>query len=387
MRALTLAICLMPGGALAQASPEALLRDLLSGDRVEAAMFAPVFLNEVPLADLRDVLNRVRQTVGPVTGIEMRGDRARILTDTHAISARIGLTPEGRIAMLFFEPPTPRGQDLDGALAALAESAPQVAWLVRRDGSVLSARAADTPVAVASAFKLGVLAVLAEDIDAGLRTWSDVVTFRDRHRSLPSGQLQILPDGAPLTLHTAAALMIAISDNTATDLLIDVLGRDRIAVRLGLPVLLTTREVFALTADPDAAARYLAAPVAERPAIARAAAGTLPEPSQAAAADMRAIGWDVSLTRLCDLMDAVGGLEVMALNPGPVPAEDWRRVAYKGGSLPGVLSFVAQLTDAEGQDTCVAAAFRSEGLIETERAAGAYRAVVEALRMQAGSAE
>ena len=40
------------------------------------------------------------------------------------------------------------------------------------------------------------------------------------------------PKGAPVTLHTLATLMISISDNTATDQLIAIVGRDAIAEEL-----------------------------------------------------------------------------------------------------------------------------------------------------------
>ncbi|TGD67441.1 hypothetical protein EYC08_01910 [Tabrizicola sp. WMC-M-20] len=81
---------------------------------------------------------------------------------------------------------------------------------------------------------------------AGQRDWADVVRLDSHHISLPSGLMQDWPVGSSVTLHTAALLMIAESDNTATDLLIDLLGRDRIAARLGLATqdLLTTREIL-----------------------------------------------------------------------------------------------------------------------------------------------
>ncbi|TGD44549.1 hypothetical protein EEB11_02875 [Pseudotabrizicola sediminis] len=79
---------------------------------------------------------------------------------------------------------------------------------------------------------------------AGQRDWADVVRLDSHNTSLPSGLMQDWPVGSSVTLHTATLLMIAESDNTATDLLIDLLGRDRIAARLGLATqdLLTTRE-------------------------------------------------------------------------------------------------------------------------------------------------
>src|SRR5690606_39753601 len=44
--------------------------------------------------------------------------------------------------------------------------------------------------------------------------------------SLPTGILQEWPVGTPMTIQSLATLMISISDNTATDVLLRVAGRD-----------------------------------------------------------------------------------------------------------------------------------------------------------------
>ncbi|HSJ77555.1 MAG TPA: serine hydrolase, partial [Erythrobacter sp.] len=101
------------------------------------------------------------------------------------------------------------------------------AWFGPLDGGTPAISiGADTPLALGSTFKLYVLAALAEDVKAGRRKWTDVVPLTEK--SYPSGQLQNWPQGSPVTLHTLASLMISISDNTATDELIMVLGRDRV---------------------------------------------------------------------------------------------------------------------------------------------------------------
>ena len=76
-----------------------------------------------------------------------------------------------------------------------------------------------------SAFKLGVLKALKEQIAGGRHSWDEVAELTAPDLSLPSGIIQGWPMGAPLTLHSLAALMISISDNTATDVLMRVVGR------------------------------------------------------------------------------------------------------------------------------------------------------------------
>ncbi|MBV2360136.1 class A beta-lactamase-related serine hydrolase [Thalassococcus sp. CAU 1522] len=374
-----LALAAAPMVAQAQTA-EHVLRALLTRPP-EAAQFAPGFLDAVPIAQLVPVLSQITAAIGPVETITLRGDRATVLTATHRMQARIALDADGRVAMLFFEPPEPRVASLGGAEAVLAGLGDRVAWLAVRDGQVLSAQAADAALAVGSAFKLGVLAVLAGDIASGRRDWADVVRLEARHKSLPSGQLQDMPDGSPLTLHTAAALMISISDNSATDLLIDVLGRDRVAAQLGIDAtgFLTTREFLGLKADADARADWRAAPAVGKPAIAAQAAQDLPPLGAVLGAHDPGVEWYLSLTTLCTLIGAVADLPLMAINPGPLLLQDGTRAAYKGGSETGVLNFTGHLTDGTGRRTCVALTVNHAETIDESAAAGAFRAFVAAL--------
>ena len=138
---------------------------------------------------------------------------------------------------------------LEEALEAFRGLSGRVGLWVERDGRPVLALEEDTPLAVASAFKLLVLAALREEVEAGRRAWDEVVRLEEAWKSLPSGLLQGWPEGSPLTLHTLAALMISLSDNTATDALIALLGRERLeALSPRNRPFLTTREAFGLAA-------------------------------------------------------------------------------------------------------------------------------------------
>jgi hypothetical protein len=111
-------------------------------------------------------------------------------------------------------------------------------------------------------FKLFILAELDRQVRAGERRWSDVAPLS--RKSLPSGMLQDWPEGAPLTLHSLAALMISQSDNSASDTLLHLLGREKVeallpALGLRNPAanrpFLSTLEAFALKGDDDVLTR------------------------------------------------------------------------------------------------------------------------------------
>jgi len=90
----------------------------------------------------------------------------------------------------------------------------------------------------ASVIKLPLLVTLYEDAIAGRIDLSERVVYRDETKVAGSGVLQYLDEGLDPTLRDLAVLMMSVSDNTATDLLFDRVGKTRIEAtmdRLGLP--------------------------------------------------------------------------------------------------------------------------------------------------------
>jgi beta-lactamase class A len=127
----------------------------------------------------------------------------------------------------WFRPAQPEG-DIDAHVAAIKALPGRTSVLVLTDSKLVAAHDADIPLAVASAGKLAVLLALKNAVSDGRLSWEDVVTLDPKWRSLPSGQLQDWPDGTPLTIASLAHLMISVSDNTATDALIHLVGREAI---------------------------------------------------------------------------------------------------------------------------------------------------------------
>lgn len=76
----------------------------------------------------------------------------------------------------------------------------------------------------ASTVKIPVMIAVYRQIDAGRRSLDDVYALRAEDKTPGSGVLLHLHDGIPLTLNDLIYLMISISDNTATNVLIDMAG-------------------------------------------------------------------------------------------------------------------------------------------------------------------
>lgn len=247
------------------------------------------------------------------------------------------------------------------------------AWFAPLDGGApVISRNAEQRLALGSTFKLYVLAALAEDVKAGRRKWSDVVPLTQK--SYPSGKLQDWPKGAPVTLHTLASLMISISDNTATDQLIAVLGKERILKLMADSghsdpdannPFLTTKQLFILKAsdaqtiadwrngDPAKQAIIDVVQVAEEdPPLEQINAAFANGPK---ALDIEWFASPADLAKLFAHMRKTAdpeAFDIMAINPSATPAilANWDYIGFKGGSEPGVLNFTWLLTDKAGRD-------------------------------------
>ena len=76
----------------------------------------------------------------------------------------------------------------------------------------------------ASMIKLPVLVELLQAVDAGTVQMDQKVAIRPDLKGGGSGYLQYRPDNSKITLNECAQLMMTISDNTATNMIIDLLG-------------------------------------------------------------------------------------------------------------------------------------------------------------------
>lgn len=371
------AACLV-APAVQAAEPADVLARVYS-ELLVADMFNDFFVAQIPLPDLHKILMGLRAETGPLQEVRKpqgsAADEFEIITKTHVIPAKIALDGQGRIAGLFFAPPELRHVSRDYLDKAITALAGKVSVYGTRDGAVMIDENGSAPLAVASTFKIGVLAELAAQVAAGERAWSDVVTLQDHHRSLPSGIMQDWPVGAHVTLHTAATLMISISDNTATDLLLDLVGRDAVADRLGLDQVLSVREVFGLKGDIALRTAYIIASPEERPKIASVAAQTLPDMANVGPHN-KGVEWYIPAPRICDVMGDVAHLDMMKVSLGPLTPGRWADWAFKGGSEGGVLNLSAQVTDAQGRALCAVVTVNSNDAINEQDTARVLNAVL-----------
>lgn len=341
--------------------------------------FAEVFLGEVPAEQIPAVFDQLRPA-GPWRPVDVDEAGADAVIRLHDGSGEpwrmvISVDDDGAISALFFQPDT-------GATTAPAESWAEVNERLTgldADVSLLAARVGDDdtcepiteidsaePRPMASIFKLYVLGAVARAVDTGQARWDDQLTITADTRSLPSGELQNEPDGAQVSVAQAAAGMIAISDNTASDLLTDLVGRDAVETAMAqmghadparnVPFV-TTRDFFTIGWGPDDLRDdWQAADADER----RDLLGALPDGTLTVSArDVDDPAWTFGVDWFGSARDICAAL--VSLHDGEGPDADpadaqmlrtilghnrgvtidetaWPYVAYKGGSAPGVVT-------------------------------------------------
>lgn len=330
------------------------------------------------------------QVAGPDEGRSPQDRRASVVETKIGTEYTVDLLIDARglIRALLFQPYLVSATSWAEVDKAVKSVAPQVGLFV---GSVSGSSCAPVhtlnpaePLPLASASDLYVLDALAQAIAKGKVTWTERVAVTARTRSVPPGELQDLPNGARTTVQSAASKMISLNDNTATDMLINLVGRSAVEAalrgsgaaqpRLDEPFL-TTRELFALKAYnwPKLAQRYLGLPASKRVGFLSNTVDTVPISAVDKSAtswtkprDVSSLGWFASAEDICHVFAQLSSLAAHQAKVAPVSAilqaneaglglnsSQWASVWFKGGSEPGVLTLNYMATTTKGRSYVV----------------------------------
>ena len=304
-------------------SPQSVLARLFTTPQVQAEWFEPIMLNQYPLQRVQQDIAGMKEDFGAYQQVQPIGEcyaeaTSReehyfrycvyfVVFERGRVAVLISLSIHGQVSGLIFQP-APIG--LEATVEQLKTFPGRVNLLVLADDSELASFNADHPLTVDSASDLAVLAALRQQIIAGQRSWSNVVTLQAEWKTCPSSFLQNWPVGTHLTLETLAILMIAVKDNTATEALIHILGQE-------------TNETFT----------------------------QLNFKEHPTALDS---GHFFTPRELCKLMAQVADLPLMGIKSSPIlDPTDWEKVAYYDGSGLGMLSSTYQVVTQSGKTYCV----------------------------------
>ena len=127
-----------------------------------------------------------------------------------------------------------KGQSLDEQVKPLAGSFKGKVSLFAKnlDTGETYALNPDERVRTASTIKIAVMIEAFARVNEGKAKWTDEVVLTKEKKVSGSGILGELSDGLKLTLRDAVNLMMILSDNTATNLVLDVLTTDAVNARM-----------------------------------------------------------------------------------------------------------------------------------------------------------
>lgn len=341
----------------------------LSADDELEERFDASFFESLTVPELRTILEDLR-TAQAWTPTAYEGDdtQAKVSIESSAATyeMNVAVTGDGLMNGLFFGAPeterTPAAS-WDELRSQLEDAPFEVSLQVREVGAdepdILIGDSDSSPIG--SVIKLYVLGAVVDAVASGTLTWETPLTIDAEVRSLPTGELQDLPDGSTVTVLEAAQKMMAISDNTATDLLIRAVGKDAVSTALvdmghaspedNAP-LLTTREFFWLGwGDDDLRERWADADAADREALLAEVPAGVPD---AGSLDWSVAAWQSGVEWFATHDDVVRAhvalqeraassagapvRDILSANPGIAFGDEWTYVGFKGGSSMGALA-------------------------------------------------
>jgi beta-lactamase class A len=382
---------LSPAAARAKADPfDQRAQDLLLVLQQEAKpepLFSPSFLAQIPGEQITAIARKLReqngdpQALGAISRQTADSGSVEVIYRDSVVHFDMALEANApfRVIGLLAKSVSPRNDSnakLRDDFSKLAGSAGVVVTpLGKADTLPMLAINADQQFAVASSFKLWLLAEASRQVRSGKRKWSDVIPLTDP--SLPSGMTQNWPKRAPMTLHSLATFAISISDNTAADTMLYALGRRDVNAMLGraghsrpvLPVL-GTLEAFALKMDgaADLRAAWRKSGSESRLAMLgsnplRLGMGAIDDRQLAGRPRYIAeIEWFAAPADMARLLDWIrlnadqDAMAILAVNKGIAKgdAARFRYIGYKGGSEIGVvaMNFLVQSRDGSWYAVC-----------------------------------
>lgn len=347
------------------------------------AHFSPEFLQNVSPSSVQASIDQMRAAVSDpeisdlVTAtpvftravVQNRGAN----TNGLFVSVNASYASGGLITGLQFRTGFPRGgsnvasadaglnlQQLGAKFAGLASNTSMLVASIDNDRCrPLFNQAAATPRPTGSIFKLWVLGALTEEIRAGRIASTQMVPLSADHLVPAGARINDTPLGTQFSISELANLMIGISDNTATDHLHALVGRDRIEAILQpfgnknrdlLTPFLSTNEQFHIfwSLAPALATSYAEGTEEEQRSILENSIEPLGPVTEFARNNQDALfnsSWAASALDVCqayaglrrfdnrsaafDVMDQAAGADAVLLST----RSRWDRVWAKGGSL------------------------------------------------------
>ncbi|MGM0445710.1 MAG: serine hydrolase [Bacillota bacterium] len=309
-------------------------------------LFTDSFLQQVPAANIEQILNSYSSQLGKLREVEQTQDGYSLIFENGSAPSQITLNDQGKVAGLWFGSISLSQDNFEEILNDFKKLDGEVSVYVDKNNSEeLLAYNENKDLAVGSTFKLYVLKALYEEIETTEKTWEDIIKLEEKNMTLPSGILQNWSIDSPLTVKSLANLMISLSDNTATDHLIDYVGRKNIEKLVDdrNKPFIKASEMFKLKygIDDDKVNQFLNSNFEEKRNI-LANLNDISVSRNDISGSPRlidSIEWFFTTEELAKTIYDLKDAEELRINSGLASKDNWYLAGYKGGSETGVIQF------------------------------------------------
>ncbi|KZL25823.1 serine hydrolase [Pseudovibrio sp. Ad37] len=369
--------------ALRNTSDMDLLFQLWNGNGEDLSMFTAGFLSLVGEQGLKRSLEDALAAYGAAQEISKETQKNAFLVKTTHFKIVVLLERErsGKIKGLFIRPALYQVEDLDECLSLMQEIAGTSSLLIRKDGVEYFSKNADQPLAIGPAYKLFVMQELVRRVKSGELKWNQKVRLEKDLESHPVSNLYAKMSGGLVTLQVLAQHMMAASDNSAADVVLNLIGTKALETREERTPFLTSRQFYQLKADRALADKYGQADVAKRRKILeKIEERPLPAIEDVADPYLTGVEWYASAEELCDVIGEIADDKAMQFNPGLAEKTDWQRIAFKAGSEIGVLNFTYDLKGLNGTHWQVALTWNHDDILPEGKLLGLTNALLQELK-------
>lgn len=311
-----------------------------------SSLFSESFLKQVPETKIIEIRNNFAEQFGNFEkAVWESGKKMEVFYEKCTMPGSIDFDSLGMVTALWFGVPKFKQDSWESIEEALRKIHGKVSLCIRKDGSEIYRYNDLEPLAIGSTFKLYVLKTLRDLAESGEINIADSIEVRDEQKSLPSGILHMSKSGYKVTIGKAAELMISISDNTATDMLIELIGRARIEVNApaNMKPFYKTREMFVLKLGKDSSYvnDYMKMDLTNKYAVLKELETfdlTVLNPFDFVKPKYLEIEWYANTNELCRIIEQLYGDKAISINKAFAKNQGWKYAGYKGGSEPGVLN-------------------------------------------------
>ena len=362
--------------SLQNRSEEKFILKKLFTEKIEEDIFSENVLRQVNIDEMKALINRLTKKHGNFEMVKEanKAYHYEVFLDDVVLETIISLNGKGKIAQLQFKSTIERINDLEQIISKFKELDGNKNLLVTKNDEEIASINPEKEMSVGSTFKLAVLAALDNKVEKSNASWNDTLTLKKQDYSLPSGILQDWPVKSSFTIYSLAGKMISLSDNTATDMLINYLGRSEVEkYTYNNKPLLKTRELFKLknpnnkkllekyrNSDLEGKYKLLNKDIQNF---------DLPTKEKYAFSEIRALdlGWFFTPYELKDLMEEVHDLHVMRIENKNINSSKWNQLSFKTGRDLGVINYTALGENSKGEKIFFSASWNNEEGINVKK--------------------